>query len=55
MESIVDLSVQEVNIHFLSHTQFRTDGPYATLHETLVHETKDFYKRSVDLGNEKLS
>lgn len=39
-QAIVDLSVHDLSIHFLGSTKFTTDGPYSSLHETILKLTK---------------
>lgn len=44
VQSIIDLNVNELNIHFLDHTRFRSDGDYQHFHEKIIKLTEQFYQ-----------
>jgi hypothetical protein len=41
--SLVDLSVNEQNVHFTDHTKFYSDGVYSQLHDRVLLWTEQFY------------
>lgn len=41
--SLLDLSVNELSVHFSQHTQFKESGPYFLLHDRLVKDTAVYY------------
>lgn len=41
--SLVDLSVNEQNVHFTDHTKFYSDGVYSQLHDRVLLWTGEFY------------
>ena len=36
VENILDISLNEVNVHYLGHTDVRTESPYLDLEEDLL-------------------
>jgi hypothetical protein len=43
--SLLDLSVNELSVHFSQHSQFDEQGPYAALHDRLLHDSTEVFRR----------
>jgi len=55
VQALIDHSVNELNVRFLDHSQFYTDGIYEILHQKTVSVTAEYYKTLKHLPAEKLS
>ncbi|CAG9333857.1 unnamed protein product [Blepharisma stoltei] len=49
VQSIVDMSINELSVHFINHSQFYSDGLYELLHEKIILETSKYYQNLVNL------
>lgn len=40
---MLDISINEINVHFLGHTQVPVEEPYLELEEKFLKNLKEFY------------
>jgi hypothetical protein len=55
VQSLVDLSVNEVSVHFTAHTHFYADGPYSSCQQSVSNCSFEFYQSLKELPPDLLS
>ena len=53
IQSMVDLSVNELSIHYTGHSKFVSDGEYTKLSNRVIKDTEEYYSKITKLSIEK--
>lgn len=44
VENVLDISLNEINVHYLGHSEVNTEQPYLDLEKMIIENTVDYYE-----------